>query len=104
MRVLVTGGAGFIGSHIVDRLMEEDMGVVVLDNYRTGRLENLKHHGNNRNFQLVRGDVLDFHRAKSIVKNVDAVFNETAAVSVPSSIEDPIPDKRNKCWRNPKLA
>jgi len=89
-RVLVAGGAGFIGSHIVDRLIEEDIEVTVLDNLYTGQLENLEKHRNNKNFQFVRGDVRKRDLVKRAVKDVDVVFNEAAVVSVPRSMEDPI--------------
>jgi len=56
-RVLVTGGAGFIGSHIVDRLLAEDIEVVVLDNLQGGRLENIHHHVGKKNFCFARGDM-----------------------------------------------
>jgi UDP-glucose 4-epimerase len=89
-RILVAGGAGFIGSHIVDRLLEEDVEVIVLDNLYAGKLENIAHHEGNRNFRFVRGDVRDYETVKSIVKDADAVFNEAAVVSVPRSMEDPV--------------
>ena len=59
MRILVTGGAGFIGSHLVDRLLKDGHQVTALDNIATGRLENLKAHRNNPKFNLVDGSVLD---------------------------------------------
>jgi len=89
-RVLVAGGAGFIGSHIVDRLIEEGVEVTVLDNLYTGLLENIEHHKNNKNFHFVKGDVRNFNLVKRVVKEVDAVFNEAAVVSVPRSMEDPL--------------
>lgn len=89
-RVLVAGGAGFIGSHIVDKLIEEDMEVTVLDNLYTGQMENIEHHKNNKNFKFVQGDVRNFNLVKRAVKNVDAVFNDAAVVSVPRSMEAPI--------------
>jgi len=89
-RVLVAGGAGFIGSHIVDRLIEEDTEVIVLDNLYTGQLDNMKHHKNNKNFRFVRGDVRNFDLIKQVVQDVDAVFNEAAVASVRLSLENPI--------------
>jgi len=89
-RVLVAGGAGFIGSHIVDRLIQEDIEVTVLDNLYTGQLENIEHQRDNKNFQFVKGDVRNFNLVKRVVKDVDAVFNEAAVVSVPRSMEDPL--------------
>lgn len=89
-RVLVAGGAGFIGSHIVDRLLEEGVEVVVLDNLYTGLMENLVHHKDSRGFRFIRGDVRNIKTVKRAVKDVDAVFNEAAVVGIPRSIEDPI--------------
>jgi UDP-glucose 4-epimerase len=89
-RILVAGGAGFIGSHIVDRLLSQDVEVTVLDNLYTGLLENLQHNNDKSNFHFVRGDVRSYDLIKSLVKDVDAVFNEAAVVSVPRSLENPI--------------
>jgi len=86
----VAGGAGFIGSHVVDRLIEADIEVTVLDNLRTGQVENIKRHEKNKNFRFVRGDVRNFKLVKELVSNVDAVFNLAALVSVPRSIENPL--------------
>jgi nucleoside-diphosphate-sugar epimerase len=57
LRVLVTGGAGFIGSHTVDRLLAEDLDVIVLDSLRSGSLENISHHFGEKGFRFVRGDI-----------------------------------------------
>jgi UDP-glucose 4-epimerase len=89
-RVLVAGGAGFIGSHIVDKLLNQDIEVTVLDNLYTGKLENIKQCKGNRKFRFVQGDVRSFDLVKRLVKDVDAVFNEAAVVSVPRSLQDPI--------------
>jgi len=89
-RVLVAGGAGFIGSHIVDRLLGEGIEVDVLDNLYSGRLENLARHKGNRKFQFIRGDVRSFDVAKRAVKGADGVFNEAAVVGIPRSMEDPV--------------
>jgi len=89
-RVLVAGGAGFIGSHIVDKLLEADVEVTVLDNLSTGRMENLRHHKHNTNFHFVKGDIRNIGQVKAAVKNSDAVFNDAAVVSVRLSVEDPM--------------
>lgn len=89
-RILIAGGAGFIGSHIVDRLLGQDIEVTVLDNFNTGLLANIKHNKDDKNFRLVRGDVRNYDLVKSLVKDIDAVFNEAAVVSVPRSLENPI--------------
>jgi nucleoside-diphosphate-sugar epimerase len=88
--VLVAGGAGFIGSHIVDKLMQDGVGVTVLDNFYTGRLENVDHWKDNKKFGLVQGDVRDFELVKRAAEDVDAVFNEAAVVSVSRSLENPL--------------
>jgi len=88
--ILVTGGAGFIGSHIVDRLLDEGFKVRVLDNLSTGEKKNLAQHQNNKSFQFIEGDIRNFDRVKNTVKGVDAVFHEAALVSVTRSVEDPI--------------
>jgi nucleoside-diphosphate-sugar epimerase len=89
-RILVTGGAGFIGSHIVDKLIGADAEVTVLDNLDTGKMENIAQHKQNRNFHFVNGDIRDFNLVKKILKDVDAVFNLAAIASVRLSVEDPI--------------
>jgi UDP-glucose 4-epimerase len=89
-RVLVAGGAGFIGSHIVDRLIQEDQDVTVLDNFYSGNLANLKQHKGKRNFHLIEGDVGNFDLVRKVVKDMDAVFNDAAVVSIPRSMENPI--------------
>ncbi|GEM_PF-3469987 len=89
-RVLVAGGADFIGSHTVDKLLNQDIEVIVLDNLYTGRLENIEQCKGNRKFRFVQGDVRSLDLVKRLVKEVDAVFNEAAVVSVSRSLEDPI--------------
>jgi nucleoside-diphosphate-sugar epimerase len=86
----VTGGAGFIGSHIVDKLIGADAEVTVLDNLDTGKMENIAQHKQNRNFHFINGDIRDFRLVKKIVKDVDAVFNLAAIASVQLSVEDPL--------------
>jgi UDP-glucose 4-epimerase len=89
-KILVTGGAGFIGSHIVDRLLKEEIEVIVIDNFLTGQRENVAHHKNRKDFHLVEGDIRNAKLVKKVLKDVDAVFHEAALVSVPRSIENPL--------------
>ena len=89
-RILVTGGAGFIGSHLVDRLIKEGYEVVVLDNFFSGNIENIKHHLESRMFYLVKGNVRSSDKVEEAIMNVDAVFHLAAIVSVPLSIENPL--------------
>jgi UDP-glucose 4-epimerase len=72
-RVLVTGGAGFIGSHLVDALVKDGCEVCVLDNLSTGRLENMKHHLGNGNVVFVQGDVRDKQAVCEAVKGVESL-------------------------------
>lgn len=88
--ILVTGGAGFIGSHIVDRLLDEGFKVKVLDNLSTGEKKNLAQHQNKKSFQFIEGDIRNFELVKKTVKGVDAVIHEAALVSVTRSIENPL--------------
>ncbi len=89
-KILVTGGAGFIGSHIVDRLMEEGFEVTVMDNLDTGRLENIAHHKNKSNFHFAKGDIRNFALVKETLRDIDSVFHEAALASVTRSVKDPI--------------
>lgn len=89
MRVLVTGGAGFIGSHLVDALLSRGDEVVVLDNFSSGRMENLKQHEGNPRFELIKGDVRRPEDIREALVDVDAAIHEAAIVSVPFSVEHP---------------
>jgi len=89
-RILVTGGAGFIGSHLVDVLMAEGLEVTVLDNFRSGKLENVKHHLESENFKLVAGDVRDKSIVREVLGKVDAVVHLAALISVKESVENPL--------------
>ena len=86
-RVLVTGGAGFIGSHLVDRLIREGFEVTVLDNLSTGRTENLMGHLESGSVRLVNADILDRRAVKQALTDVEAVFHLAAITSVPYSVE-----------------
>jgi nucleoside-diphosphate-sugar epimerase len=89
-KLLVAGGAGFIGSHIVDKLLETEAEVTVLDNLFTGQRDHIAHHKHNRNFHFVKGDVRNVKEVKKILEDVDAVFNHAAVVSVRRSVENPL--------------
>ena len=82
MKYLVTGGAGFVGSHLVDNLLANKHQVLVLDNLSTGRIVNLKAHESDKNLEFVNGSILDQELVDSCVKKVDRVFHLAAAVGV----------------------
>lgn len=89
MEALVTGGAGFIGSHVVDRLLVEGFNVVVLDNLRSGSFHNISLHMGKRNFKFVNGDIRDACIVRDLIKNVDYVVHLAALVSVQESVHNP---------------
>lgn len=85
---LVTGGAGFIGSHLVDEIVRRGGHVRVLDDFSTGRAENLAHHG--ERVEIVRGDIRDLRTVMGAVDGVDYVLHQAAIPSVSRSVEDPL--------------
>ncbi len=89
-KVLVTGGAGFIGSNIVDALVAQNNFVVVLDNFATGKRSNIEHHFNNPNFKLIEGDIRNYDDCQKAVEGMDYVLHQAALGSVPRSIADPM--------------
>ena len=86
---LVTGGAGFIGSHLVEALLGEGYRVRVVDNLATGRLSNLAHLKGR--FEWIEGDVADFAVCRRAAEGVDYVFHQAAIPSVPRSVREPLP-------------
>jgi len=90
MKYLVTGGAGFIGSNIVKELLKRSEQVRVLDNFATGKRENLFEFRGNQNFELIEGDLRSFHIVRNAVKGIDYILHQGALPSVPRSINDPI--------------
>jgi len=89
MKVLVTGGAGFIGSHVVDRLVLDGHEVVVLDDLSSGNLENIRHHLDEPGFRFVEGDIRHSRTVEKALEGVDAVIHEAAIASVPLSMKNP---------------
>jgi nucleoside-diphosphate-sugar epimerase len=88
MRTLVTGGAGFIGSHLATRLLKDGHEVRVLDNFSTGSRSNLT--PMDGSVELVEGDIQSYERAHNAVQGCEVVFHEAALPSVPRSIQDPL--------------
>ena len=89
MRCLVTGGAGFIGSNIVEALLNRDYDVVVLDDLSTGKRGNIAPFLDDKRFRFIEGSITDPGTCKSASVDVDYVFHEAALVSVQNSVEDP---------------
>ncbi len=89
-RILVTGGAGFIGSNLVETLLAQNNEVVVLDNFMTGRRENLAPFASHKAFALIEGDIRDMAVCRQAVDGADYVLHEAALGSVPRSIKDPM--------------
>lgn len=90
MRVLITGGAGFIGSYLTEELLRQNNQVAVLDNLSTGRYENIEHLLNNKNFEFVEGNILDSTLVDKLVEKVDAIFHLAAAVGVDLIVKRPL--------------
>lgn len=88
MKFLVTGGSGFIGSNIVEELLKRGYSVRVLDNFSTGKRENLRPF--EKDIELVEGDIRSYHTVNQAIKSIDVVLHQAALPSVPRSINDPI--------------
>lgn len=87
MNLAVTGGAGFIGSHLTEYLVKQGHSVTVIDNLHAEKIENLKNIRNKIDFRQI--DILDFEELKNIVKDVDGIFHEAALISLQESLEKP---------------
>lgn len=87
---LVTGGAGFIGSHLVDFLLKEGQNVTVVDNFSTGRMENLAQQKDNKNLNVIEADISDLDRIIPYFDGVDTVFHLAALADIVPSIENPL--------------
>ena len=88
--VLITGGAGFIGSNLCEALLNKDNKVVCLDNFATGKRENISEFFEDPNFILIEGDIRKLEDCLKATKDVDYVFHQAALGSVPRSIKDPL--------------
>lgn len=87
---VVTGGAGFVGSHLVDRLLSEGRAVRVVDNFWTGRRANLAQHGDQARLELIEGDVADTALMQSVCAGADRVFHLAARADIVPSIQQPV--------------
>ena len=90
MRCLVTGGAGFIGSHLVDRLLKDGHKVIVIDNFSTGRAENLTWHRHKNNLRVIKADIFDFNKIAPYFKGVKVVFHIAGLADIVPSITNPL--------------
>ena len=90
IKILITGGAGFIGSNLCEYFLSKKYKVVCLDNFSTGHKHNLIAFSNNENFKLIEGDIRNLSDCKEAVLGVDYVLHQAALGSVPRSINDPI--------------
>ncbi len=88
-KVLITGGAGFIGSNLIERFLQQNNYIVCLDNFAAGKRENLEPFNKNPNFKLLEGDIRDILICRRAVEDVDVVLHQAALGSVPRSIKDP---------------
>lgn len=89
-RILITGGAGFIGSNLCEVLLQQENQVTCLDNFATGKKENIVDFLSNPNFKLIEGDIRNLADCKKAVENKDYVLHQAALGSVSRSIDDPI--------------
>ena len=90
MRVLITGGAGFIGSHLVEKLLEDNNQVSVIDNLSTGSLSNIENYLNRKDFEFVEGDIRNSELIEPLIEKCDVVYHLAAAVGVRLIAEDPV--------------
>ncbi len=90
MRILVTGGSGFVGSHLTEKLLQDGHSVVALDNLTTGNFKNLEKVSGNSNFEFVDGSVLDSRKLEDLIKGIDYIFHLAAAVGVFNIVNKPL--------------
>jgi len=90
MNVLITGGAGFIGSHLAERLLKDGCKVTVIDNLSTGSLKNIEHLTKNPSFNFTRADICNAALMESLVKQCDSIFHLAAAVGVKLIADNPV--------------
>ncbi len=89
-KILITGGAGFIGSNLCDYFLEKNNHIICLDNLSTGKFSNIEHNLNKPNFKFIEGDIRYLETCNSACEGVDYILHQAALGSVPRSINDPI--------------
>jgi UDP-glucose 4-epimerase len=89
MRILITGGAGFIGSYLCDKFTKEGHTVICLDNFSSGNLTNIRHLLDFRNFKLLKGDIRDYDLLEKVARDVDVIFHLAAQIHVDRSYIEP---------------
>jgi len=90
MRILVTGGAGFIGSNLVDVLIEQGHEVIVLDNLSMGKITNIEHHLESEHFHFVNDTILNVNTLERLIRQADLIYHLAAVVGVKYVVEDPL--------------
>ncbi len=91
MKYLVTGGSGFVGSHLVNKLLEQDNQVIVFDNLSSGQAKNLQEFEKNKNYKFIKGDVTNKDSLKEVMtKDIDTVYHLSAVVGVKQYCKDPL--------------
>ena len=90
MKILVTGGAGFIGSHLCERLVSEGHNVTAIDNFSTGHVSNLERLKGVNGFKLIEGSILDTHTLTPLINESEYIFHLAAAVGVFNIVNNPL--------------
>ena len=90
MNILITGGAGFIGSHLAEKLLKEGHSIAVLDNLSTGKYANIKHLTSNKKFSYTIGSILNKNILETMIKDTDQIYHLAAAVGVKNIIDNPL--------------
>lgn len=89
MKILITGGAGFVGSHLCEKYIQEGNTVICLDNFMNGDIRNIRHLVAHKNFKLINGDIRDFDLLEKITRDVDIIIHLAAQVHVDRSVIEP---------------
>jgi UDP-glucose 4-epimerase len=89
MKILITGGAGFIGSHLCEKYVEEGHNVLCLDNFMNGNIRNIRSLIHKRNFKLINGDIRDFDLLEKVMPEIDVIFHLAAQIHVDRSVVEP---------------